>query len=342
MEAENIKLSGLLRDKYALILLVAVFIFSTIVSVLVSLLVGALLITSLCTGLLLPYVIFGDGKQIPNLLALFTGSDSHIVQGEMPRSCSVCGGERCQRQHPSTAVPLSIHAHVTCTVPQSVDEALEELLTMVLDHYVFTWYREISIHDQLVDEIRYIIRYAVAALATKLSKWYPYWGPYHHPSASLVKAITPPPEPGYHSDIFTSSFSSSFLTSVHTFHGRLTEDFNRHILDPDLTTEQLEHLHHDALELYHTYMVASALDHIKFPTHIVAHIRESKNHSQYFLVSVHPPQEKWTLLVGFTDEVRCPVMSFAAKLCNIMSPASLIDSHQLISVRCWRLWILWN
>lgn len=45
-----------------------------------------------------------------------------------------------------------------------------QLLTMVLDHYVFTWYREISIHDQLVDEIRYIIRYAVAALATKLSK----------------------------------------------------------------------------------------------------------------------------------------------------------------------------
>lgn len=41
---------------------------------------------------------------------------------------------------------------------------------MVLDQYVYSWYREISIHDQLVDEIRYIIRYAVAALATKLSK----------------------------------------------------------------------------------------------------------------------------------------------------------------------------
>ncbi|XP_045112989.1 sorting nexin-14-like isoform X3 [Portunus trituberculatus] len=411
MEAENIKLSGLLRDKYALILLVAVFIFSTIVSVLVSLLVGALLITSLCTGLLLPYVIFGDGKQIPNLLALFTGSDSHIVQGEMPRSCSVCGGERCQRQHPSTAVPLSIHAHVTCTVPQSVDEALEELLTMVLDHYVFTWYREISIHDQLVDEIRYIIRYAVAALATKLSKVdltvviidrllpalinhldayvegsrrvrgnvsleaavvqylkaggglhravrsredeaaylrgvlgtiMPFLLPEKYQSSRLGRTFLeellgrvlliqamdllanpdtvnllfllllsrdpspwPPhrPEPEVlllknfasinshpRNSVLRSNLSSvlkdqSLLYLFHTFlkeEGAINvlqfclavEDFNRHILDPDLTTEQLEHLHHDALELYHTYMVASALDHIKFPTHIVAHIRE--------------------------------------------------------------------
>lgn len=68
-----------------------------------------------------------DGKQIPNLLALFTGSESPNAQGEMPRSCSVCGGERCQRQHPSAAIPLSTHAHVTCSVPQSVDEALEEV-----------------------------------------------------------------------------------------------------------------------------------------------------------------------------------------------------------------------
>lgn len=75
----------------------------------------------------IPVAFCRDGKQIPNLLALFTGSESPNAQGELPRSCSVCGGERCQRQHPSAAVPLSTHAHVTCTVPQSVDEALDEV-----------------------------------------------------------------------------------------------------------------------------------------------------------------------------------------------------------------------
>lgn len=45
-----------------------------------------------------------------------------------------------------------------------------QLLNLALDHHVYNWYREITIHDQLADEIRYIIRYAVAALASKLSK----------------------------------------------------------------------------------------------------------------------------------------------------------------------------
>nr|XP_053628085.1 sorting nexin-14-like [Cherax quadricarinatus] len=59
---------------------------------------------------------------------------------------------------------------LTFTVPQSVDEALEELLNLALDRHVYSWYREISIHDQLADEIRYIIRYAVAVLGSKLLK----------------------------------------------------------------------------------------------------------------------------------------------------------------------------
>ncbi|XP_050722834.1 sorting nexin-14-like isoform X5 [Eriocheir sinensis] len=411
MEGENVKLSGLLRDKYVLVLLILVFISSTVVSIFISLLVGALLITTLCTGLLLPYIIFRDGKQIPNLLALFTGSESSNAQGEMPRSCSVCGGERCQRQHPSAAIPLSIHAHVTCTVPQSVDEALEELLTMVLDNYVYTWYQEISVHDQLSDEIRYLIRYAMAGLATKLTKVdltmvitdrllpalinhldayvegsrrvrgnisleatvvqylraggglhkavrsredeaaylrgvlgtiMPFLLPEKYQSSRLGRTFLeellgrvlliqamdlladpdtvnllfllllsrdpspwPPhrPEPEVlllknfasanshpRNSVLRSNLSSvlkdqSLLYLFHTFlkeEGAINvlqfclavEDFNRHILDPDLTPEQMEQLHHDALELYHTYMVASALDHIKFPTHIVAHIRE--------------------------------------------------------------------
>lgn len=95
---------------------------------------------------------------------------------------------------------------------------------------------------------------------------------------------------------FCSLYFCFVLTSIKT--STCTEDFNRHILDPDLTPEQLEQLHHDALELYHTYMVPSALDHIKFPTHIVAHIRESKkcsfvpgtsDFSSYFFLSPFLP-----------------------------------------------------
>ncbi|XP_037796985.1 sorting nexin-14-like isoform X3 [Penaeus monodon] len=411
MEAENIKVSGLLRDRNVLLLCVFVTFLSIIVSALVSLLVGALLILSFISGLILPVIIFGDGKQVPNLLAIFTGPENSGAKGEIPRSCSVCGGERCQRQHPVTAVQVSAHAHVNFAVPQSIDEALEELLNLTLDHHVYSWYREISIHDQLADEIRYIIRYAVASLASRLSKIdltiiiidkllptlinhldsyveggrrvrgntsqeaaviqylkaggglhravksredeaaylrgvigtvIPYLLPTKYQASSLARAfleellgrvlllqamdllaspdtlnllfllllsrdsspwLPHKPEPEVlllknfasvnthpRNSVLRSNLSSvlkdqNLLYLFHTFlkeEGAINilqfclavEDFNRHILDPDLTPEQLEQFHHEALELYHTYMVSSAVDRINFPSHIVSHIRE--------------------------------------------------------------------
>ncbi|KAK3881630.1 hypothetical protein Pcinc_013938 [Petrolisthes cinctipes] len=411
MEGEKVKLSGLLRDKYALIFFITIIIISIVISVVLSVLVGVLVLGSLITGLILPYIIFRDGKQIPNLLALFTGSENVENKGEMPRSCSVCGGERCQRQHPSAPTEVPSHAHVTCQVPQSVDEALEELLNQTLDHYVYSWYREVSIHDQLADEIRYLIRYAVAALATKLSKIdlttvitdrllpalinhldcyvegnrrvrgntsseaaviqylraggslhravksredeaaylrgvigtvMPSLLPAKYQSSNLGRSFLeellgrvlllqlmdllanpdtlnllfllllsrdpspwPPhkPEPEVlllknfasvnthpRNSVLRSNLSlvlkdQSLLYLFHTFlkeEGAINvlqfclavEDFNSHILDPDLKPEQLEQLHHEALELYHSYMVTSALDRIDFPNHIVSQIRE--------------------------------------------------------------------
>ncbi|XP_063609356.1 sorting nexin-14-like isoform X5 [Penaeus indicus] len=411
MEAESIKVSGLLRDRNVLLLCVFVTFLSIVVSALVSLLVGALLILSFISGLILPVVIFSDGKQVPNLLAIFTGPENSGAKGEIPRSCSVCGGERCQRQHPVTAVQVSAHAHVNFAVPQSIDEALEELLNLTLDHHVYSWYREISIHDQLADEIRYIIRYAVASLASRLSKIdltiiiidkllptlinhldsyveggrrvrgntsqeaaviqylraggglhravksredeaaylrgvigtvIPYLLPTKYQASSLARAfleellgrvlllqamdllaspdtlnllfllllsrdsspwLPHKPEPEVlllknfasvnthpRNSVLRSNLSSvlkdqNLLYLFHTFlkeEGAINilqfclavEDFNRHILDPDLTPEQLEQFHHEALELYHTYMVSSAVDRINFPSHIVSHIRE--------------------------------------------------------------------
>ncbi|XP_047492161.1 sorting nexin-14-like isoform X4 [Penaeus chinensis] len=411
MEAENIKVSGLLRDRNVLLLCVFVTFLSIVVSALVSLLVGALLILSFISGLILPVIIFSEGKQVPNLLAIFTGPENSGAKGEIPRSCSVCGGERCQRQHPVTAVQVSAHAHVNFAVPQSIDEALEELLNLTLDHHVYSWYREISIHDQLADEIRYIIRYAVASLASRLSKIdltiiiidkllptlinhldsyveggrrvrgntsqeaaviqylkaggglhravksredeaaylrgiigtvIPYLLPTKYQASSLARAfleellgrvlllqamdllaspdtlnllfllllsrdsspwLPHKPEPEVlllknfasvnthpRNSVLRSNLSSvlkdqNLLYLFHTFlkeEGAINilqfclavEDFNRHILDPDLTPEQLEQFHHEALELYHTYMVSSAVDRINFPSHIVSHIRE--------------------------------------------------------------------
>ncbi|XP_066970780.1 sorting nexin-14-like isoform X2 [Macrobrachium rosenbergii] len=413
MEVENVKLTGLLRDRNVLVCSFVVVFLAILISTLVSVFVGILIVASLILGLVVPFVIFRDGKKVPNLLAVFTGHEHPTSGGEIPRSCSVCGGERCQRQHPASAFPVKAHAHahINFMVPQGVDEALEELFNLTLDHYVYVWYREISVHDQLADEIRSLIRFAVASLASRLSKVdlttvitdhllpalinhldayvegsrrvrgnvsteaaviqylraggglhravksreeeaaylrsvvgtvLPFllptkylssgsgrsfleellgrvlllqamdllanpdtlnllfllllsrdsspWTPYKpEPEVLLLKNFasvnTHPRNSVLRSNLSSVLKDQSLLYLFHTFlkeEGAINilqfclavEDFNHHILDPDLTTEQLEQLHHEALELYHTYMVSSSVDRINFPLHVISHIRE--------------------------------------------------------------------
>ncbi|XP_076047790.1 sorting nexin-14-like isoform X2 [Oratosquilla oratoria] len=444
-EDDRPSLATLFRDKNVLILSAFVFLLSIFFAIFVSLIVSFVLLVSLATGLILPFILFSDGRPLPNLLSIFTGPDTAGKNaGDIPRSCSVCGGERCQRQHPNTANIFSSHIHTELTVPQSIDEALEELLNMTLDEHVYSWYREVSVHDQLADEIRYTIRYAVSSLANRLTKvdlamvisenliptlvhhldiyvegskrvrgsrslegvvlqylksggnlhkalasredevsylraavrtLLPYLLPEKYQSCRLgevfleellgrvllLKLMDLLADPDTVNLLFLLLFSKESMTIyppstepevlllknfstinthprnsvlrsnlssvlkdqslLYLFHAFLkeesainvlqfclavdaiqkkmwrwareiakkeenrwrkcfpywtpkVEDFNRHILDPKLSSEQLQQLHHEARELYHTYMVPSAVDRINFPQHIVTDIRE--------------------------------------------------------------------
>ncbi|XP_047735590.1 sorting nexin-14, partial [Hyalella azteca] len=142
-----------------------------------SFVVAVVVLLSFSAGLLVPFLIFREGKHVPNLLVVFLGSEhSHIGEErrrELRRSCSVCGGEQCSHQLPTSLaspIPGPHHPHVHITVPRCVDDALDELLTLVLDEHVYSWYREFSVHDQLADEVRYVIRYAVCVLHARLQE----------------------------------------------------------------------------------------------------------------------------------------------------------------------------
>jgi len=55
-----------------------------------------------------------------------------------------------------------------------------------------------------------------------------------------------------------------------------TEDFNKKILNPDLSQQDLEKLHGDLCELYRNYLAPNAPDRIHFDESIVTEIQESK------------------------------------------------------------------
>ena len=63
---------------------------------------------------------------------MFLGEDADAGSHarELRRSCSVCGGEECSRQSPTSLAGLMLgphHPHIHVKVPKCVDEALEEV-----------------------------------------------------------------------------------------------------------------------------------------------------------------------------------------------------------------------
>ena len=54
------------------------------------------------------------------------------------------------------------------------------------------------------------------------------------------------------------------------------EDFNRHILDPELGGCSVEAVQAQAKGLYHAYMATSAPDRLPFPGGVVTSIRDSE------------------------------------------------------------------
>ncbi|KAF2363149.1 Phox-associated domain [Trinorchestia longiramus] len=167
----------LLKETNVLYLSVVVCAFSIFLAGFVSIVVAVVVLFSFSAGLLVPYLVFREGKHVPNLLVVFLGPEASEAGGdkrrELRRSCSVCGGEQCSRQLPASLaspIPGPHHPHVHITVPRCVDEALDELLTLVLDEHVYSWYREFSVHDQLADEVRSVIRYAVCVLQARLQE----------------------------------------------------------------------------------------------------------------------------------------------------------------------------
>ena len=60
----------------------------------------------------------------------------------------------------------------------------------------------------------------------------------------------------------------------------ISEDFNRKILNPDLSSTDLVYLHNDLKLLYKNYCSTGGSDRINFEENIINEIKESKLHTE--------------------------------------------------------------
>ena len=103
-------------------------------------------------------ISFSHGYHFPNLLSHLRGPQLHPGF-----KCSQCGKPNC-------LLHLEHEPQTHMKIPVEIDEALENFLEKILEHYVYFWYSEISYDEDFVQELRCVLRHAIAILGRRLCK----------------------------------------------------------------------------------------------------------------------------------------------------------------------------
>lgn len=84
-------------------------------------------------------------------------------------SCAVCGKNKCNRHRPT----LLLENHqpwLDLKLSSKVDASITEVFELVLENFVFPWYRDISDDEDCVDEIRMSFRFFSSVLVRRAQK----------------------------------------------------------------------------------------------------------------------------------------------------------------------------
>ncbi|KAK2527722.1 Snx14 [Columba livia] len=84
-------------------------------------------------------------------------------------SCAVCGKVKCKRHRP-TLLLENYQPWLDLKVPSKVDASLSEVLELVLENFVYPWYRNITDDESSVDELRGTLRFFASVLVRRIHK----------------------------------------------------------------------------------------------------------------------------------------------------------------------------
>ncbi|XP_064637730.1 sorting nexin-14-like isoform X3 [Lineus longissimus] len=131
-------------------------------------------IWSFVVGLGLCYFAFSKDTLLPNLLFMLQRKRKNRRKDDdefslLKKVCPVCGESNCPRHRPELNI-LALQPWTDLMLPERVDTAIEEFLTLVLKNYVYTWYRDVGEDEAFVDELKTSIRFMAAILLRRIKK----------------------------------------------------------------------------------------------------------------------------------------------------------------------------
>ncbi|XP_031435622.1 sorting nexin-14 isoform X2 [Clupea harengus] len=126
---------------------------------------------SFLAGVVTFYCSFGPDTLLPNIFLSIKPKVKQDQQELFPlgHSCAVCGKIKCKRHRP-TLLLENYQPWLDLKVPSKVDASLSEILELVLENFVYPWYRDITDDEAFVDELRVTLRFFAAVLVRRTQK----------------------------------------------------------------------------------------------------------------------------------------------------------------------------
>uniref|UniRef100_A0A8C5CPB3 Sorting nexin 14 n=1 Tax=Gadus morhua TaxID=8049 RepID=A0A8C5CPB3_GADMO len=121
---------------------------------------------SFLAGVVTFYCSLGPESLLPNVL---TSIRPKIKLFPLGHSCAVCGKIKCKRHRP-TLLLENYQPWLDLQVPSKVDVSLSEILELVLENFVYPWYRDITDDEAFVDQLRVTLRFFAAVLVRRTQK----------------------------------------------------------------------------------------------------------------------------------------------------------------------------
>ncbi|XP_029682801.1 sorting nexin-14 isoform X8 [Takifugu rubripes] len=126
---------------------------------------------SFLAGVVTFYCSLGPESLLPNIFVSIKPKPKSYQQELFPlgHSCAVCGKIKCKRHRP-TLLLEKYQPWLDLKIPSKVDASLSEILELVLENFVYPWYRDITDDEAFVDELRVTLRFFAAVLVRRTQK----------------------------------------------------------------------------------------------------------------------------------------------------------------------------
>ncbi|XP_022622795.1 sorting nexin-14-like isoform X8 [Seriola dumerili] len=127
---------------------------------------------SFLAGVITFYCSLGPESLLPNILFTIKPRSKQEQEQELfplGNSCAVCGKVKCKRHRP-TLLLENYQPWLELKVNSKVDASVAEVFELVLENFVYPWYRDITDDEACVDELRMTFRFFASVLVRRAQK----------------------------------------------------------------------------------------------------------------------------------------------------------------------------